>query len=218
MYYSLNGISTSTVYFKSSDRYIDFADQSIYWRSGGWAVLLSIAGAALAILFGVVIWPVTGKGALRKELAKAYKDMKLQAEGLLVSGYGKYLERKIIPTKSIQISHLVAVEVDIAVRLHPRADRLLDLARLEKFEWLYYDASAKEYGVALDNSRCLWRSLWKLHHVGDIITYMLQREGETMNPATARELLGWHRGVISCYHMFSLALESSDRSSFPVLR
>lgn len=211
-FFSLLRTITSMViiYFNASER-----THSYYWITAGYVMLSSVIGAVGALFLALCIWPVSGRLLIRQNLAQVYHDFILLYEQVLT-------ERLKHPEMSECTSQKVAAfEDQIASTLYVNMAGKLRSALLETQQRIRYDAPHEEYVKAVESTRRIWHSLWKLHHLGGIRIYMRDAQGNTveaMQHETAQAFFAVNRWLTSAFTAVSARLLSDRRDSLPVLR
>ncbi|GBG27040.1 Hypothetical Protein FCC1311_032632 [Hondaea fermentalgiana] len=191
------------------------ADHTYAWAQAGFVVVSSALGGAGALVLAFFLWPTSGRFFIRRTLSQTYHDFVVHFEQVLLARYERpdLMNREL--TKVIALEHVIAH--DLFVNMMPK----LRSAQLESMQRINFDAPHELYVRAVDSTRLIWHSLWKLHHLGGIRIFLRDKAGNpavAMRPSTARSFFAVNRWLTSAFATAAAQLGSSQRESLPVLR
>ncbi|GBG27039.1 Hypothetical Protein FCC1311_032622 [Hondaea fermentalgiana] len=187
------------------------------WREGGFILVSTLIGAAGALLLALFLWPTSGRSLIRATLSQSFHDFVLLFEQVLTERYEH-------PDTSEVLPQVAAFEHQIASTLHVDIALQLRSAQLESMQRLAFDVPHEDYVKAVQSTRRVWHSLWKLHHLGGVrMQALLQPQPQHgadlgLQPETARLFFSMHRWLTSAFSTAAARLGSQQKDSMPVLR
>eukprot|EP00512_Aurantiochytrium_limacinum_P014190 CAMPEP_0171572488 /NCGR_PEP_ID=MMETSP0961-20121227/4175_1 /TAXON_ID=87120 /ORGANISM="Aurantiochytrium limacinum, Strain ATCCMYA-1381" /LENGTH=1054 /DNA_ID=CAMNT_0012127389 /DNA_START=515 /DNA_END=3680 /DNA_ORIENTATION=- len=191
------------------------ADMGYAWSQSGYVVASSAIGGAAALVLAFFLWPSSGRFFIRKTLSHTYHNFVVLYEKVLTARYERPERGEEMLMRVETFEHVIAH--DLYVNMMPK----LRSAELETMQHVNHDAPHEMYVKAVDSTRLIWHSLWKLHHLGGIRIYVRDKDGNptvAMQPATARSFFAVNRWLTSAFATAAAQLGSSQRESLPVLR
>jgi len=188
------------------------------WIDSMFVFVSSAVGAVLALILGLLVWSRSGRRTLRHKLGNAFHAFVGTFEGTLAARYEKPNEAHVEMKDVSSLEHLSARTLFANMEASLRSVKLETTA----YTFANYESSSYEfYEDVVDASRIVWRSTWKLHHIGGVRVFLRDQNGipsVTMSATTAHMFFSLNRWLTTCFSLISFALKSNDRQSMQVLR
>mmetsp|Transcript_3255 Transcript_3255/g.6047 ORF Transcript_3255/g.6047 Transcript_3255/m.6047 type:complete len:308 (+) Transcript_3255:7314-8237(+) len=172
----------------------------------GWVFVSSFIGAVLAIFFGAIIYPTSGRNAICQLLAKAFHNFVLISDGISLKEYRL--------ARGMDVSQLTREIVYLEYELAPLYFDTPPLLHAVKNETNRFRKTPyKMYESAVLHARDQEIAIWRLHHLGGMMLH-----GATNNTIFRRQLMEMDVLLSNSYSLLSFALFSKERLSPPALR
>lgn len=185
------------------------------WREGGYVLASTAVGAGGALILATLVWPKNGRESIRLAISDAYHDFTLITEQILTNEY-EHPEDITIGT-----SQLAAYEHRLAQLLYFKTGLLLRSIQLEDMQKINFDAPLPAYAKAVKSSQQVWLSLWKINHLGGVMIYSRDKDGQpakTMDRTTASAFFAANRWLTTSFSAIAFQLNNRQRRSSPALR